>query len=677
MSNDSNDYNEGSSHLKDEKDLGQADQHQQFHQGEEYETYSEPQNDYYTAEYDEKNYFSTPEQNEINPDIEPDVFANQAQRQTQNDYIENDDVYATDLPNYGTDNHYSAYGQYAPAPPENAEPLQTDDYGDAQQPEQAYVTDKQYDDQTSEYNPEQQNTTSDQYLTSNNDYKPHDHYFEPSPYDEPEHENSAMVSEFNSQAEYSETSQFVESSQPVDSPHYVEEAVYDEQTHDQQHEFAPQQFDYVQNQQAEMANPAREEIYDDLTVGQQSGRFFSDDQQPHIDPRLAADISDDQVQPRVDSISPPQQDFRQEYMREEGQKKGLVSGKIFFGIAASGLLFLSFFVYNYFSSNNGVGEIPVILAKKTDLKIFPNTKNTIDNKVDTNKLIDRIGNTDVSNGFEARELPKLSDSRENVVEQPIKSEDRVEVSENVVVDNDDKDIQNVLTLLNSSANNVEILLKPDAVGSLDKNQININGLETNLVEAKPVKLNDLIQQAQANSTDIKPVKTASLDDLPVVGEGNQNPFKDVVEQNAQQLPEKAAQALPEQNPSITQIVNESVNLSNAPKPIKRPDVQPTIVPEVISQDLPPIITVANSGGYGVQLASLPNEAAARKAFVKISNQFSGLLAGYRAIIKEADVPNKGTFYRVFAGPLASYNEASQLCANLIAQGISGCFARKM
>lgn len=268
-----------------------------------------------------------------------------------------------------------------------------------------------------------------------------------------------------------------------------------------------------------------------------------------------------------------------------------------------------------------------------------------------------------------------------------KSEDRIEISDSVVADNDDKDIQNVLTLIKSGANNVEILLKPEDASQLDQNQISIDGLETILVDAKSVKLDDLIKQAnQQPQSTLERVIASNVDDLPVIGTGADDPFKDIINANnasALELPEEAAQPLPETDLSnaiaiaSNQIASnqavEPINVvAEAPKPVSKPIV-PTIVPNTLS----PQVVAASGGAYGVQLASLPNEASARQAYSQFSARFPNILAGYTPIIREAIIPDKGTFYRVFAGPLTSYNDANQLCANLRSAGISGCFARKM
>ncbi|MBC2773904.1 SPOR domain-containing protein [Rhizobium sp. AQ_MP] len=53
-----------------------------------------------------------------------------------------------------------------------------------------------------------------------------------------------------------------------------------------------------------------------------------------------------------------------------------------------------------------------------------------------------------------------------------------------------------------------------------------------------------------------------------------------------------------------------------------------------------------SGGFGVQIASLPSEADAQKSYRSLSSKFGNVLAGKPWEIRQADIPGKGTFYRV-------------------------------
>lgn len=54
---------------------------------------------------------------------------------------------------------------------------------------------------------------------------------------------------------------------------------------------------------------------------------------------------------------------------------------------------------------------------------------------------------------------------------------------------------------------------------------------------------------------------------------------------------------------------------------------------------------APAGSYGIQIASLPSEAEAQRSYRSLSSKF-GLLSGKPYEIRQADIPGKGTYYRV-------------------------------
>ncbi|MCF1471253.1 MULTISPECIES: SPOR domain-containing protein [Rhizobium/Agrobacterium group] len=70
--------------------------------------------------------------------------------------------------------------------------------------------------------------------------------------------------------------------------------------------------------------------------------------------------------------------------------------------------------------------------------------------------------------------------------------------------------------------------------------------------------------------------------------------------------------------------------------------------------------VSGSGGYLVQISSLPSEADAQKSYKNLSAKFGSVIGGRGVDIKAADIPGKGTYYRVRI-PAGSKDEAVSLC----------------
>ncbi|MGV1802339.1 SPOR domain-containing protein [Agrobacterium vitis] len=73
-----------------------------------------------------------------------------------------------------------------------------------------------------------------------------------------------------------------------------------------------------------------------------------------------------------------------------------------------------------------------------------------------------------------------------------------------------------------------------------------------------------------------------------------------------------------------------------------------------------VSAVSGSGGYLVQISSLPSEADAQKSYKNLSAKFGSVIGGRGVDIKAADIPGKGTYYRVRI-PAGSKDEAVSLC----------------
>lgn len=125
----------------------------------------------------------------------------------------------------------------------------------------------------------------------------------------------------------------------------------------------------------------------------------------------------------------------------------------------------------------------------------------------------------------------------------------------------------------------------------------------------------------------------------------------------------------------------------APVPSQRPAEQPVNVvgtvtgqgnvrpataeaaPQQVASATPSTVatTAAPAGAYVVQIASLPSQAEAEKSYKTMSSKYGSVIGGRGVDIKAADIPGKGTFYRVriVAG---SKDEANALCGKLKTAG---------
>ena len=112
----------------------------------------------------------------------------------------------------------------------------------------------------------------------------------------------------------------------------------------------------------------------------------------------------------------------------------------------------------------------------------------------------------------------------------------------------------------------------------------------------------------------------------------------------------------------TPTVDARAALQQAQAATSAPVQQPVAVPN------------AASGGFVVQLSASRSEQEALSAYTNFQNRFPAL-ANRSPNIQRADLGNRGIYYRLGVGPLATRDDANNLCSQLRAQGLSDCFVR--
>ncbi len=117
----------------------------------------------------------------------------------------------------------------------------------------------------------------------------------------------------------------------------------------------------------------------------------------------------------------------------------------------------------------------------------------------------------------------------------------------------------------------------------------------------------------------------------------------------------------------------------APVPVTRPVDQPVTVVGTVTENGNVAATQTASatqtqqtaeqtqvaavapGSYVIQIASVPSEADAQKTYKNLSSKFGSVIGGRGVDIKKAEIPNKGTFFRIRI-PAGSREEANALCS---------------
>ncbi|MBL8697441.1 MAG: SPOR domain-containing protein [Alphaproteobacteria bacterium] len=80
---------------------------------------------------------------------------------------------------------------------------------------------------------------------------------------------------------------------------------------------------------------------------------------------------------------------------------------------------------------------------------------------------------------------------------------------------------------------------------------------------------------------------------------------------------------------------------------------------------------AGAGGFRVQIAALRTDEEARQAWSRLQRKHGDVLGAMSATITRVDFPDRGTFFRVQAGPLRDRGAAEETCAKLVRAG-TGC-----
>ncbi len=136
-------------------------------------------------------------------------------------------------------------------------------------------------------------------------------------------------------------------------------------------------------------------------------------------------------------------------------------------------------------------------------------------------------------------------------------------------------------------------------------------------------------------------------------------------------PATAARTATSRNPSSA---NASANapLSLAPG-APAPDPAPAAPTRMASNNPAPAVS---GGGYLVQVSSQKNEADAQASYRALQGKYPSVLGSQTSVVKRVDLGEKGVYYRAFAGPFSSVDQATQVCSSLKAAGGPQCLIQR-
>jgi hypothetical protein len=147
--------------------------------------------------------------------------------------------------------------------------------------------------------------------------------------------------------------------------------------------------------------------------------------------------------------------------------------------------------------------------------------------------------------------------------------------------------------------------------------------------------------------------------------------------NGEPAEEPAAAEAPAPAPAVETAAAPRATDTPATAPIapQRPAEQPIdVVGEVKPDQVASAAASTAGGGWSMQIASQPNEAAAQSSYQNLARRYSSVLEGRPVNIVKADIAGKGTFWRVRV-PAPSRNDAIALCETYKAAG-GNCFVSR-
>jgi cell division septation protein DedD len=106
------------------------------------------------------------------------------------------------------------------------------------------------------------------------------------------------------------------------------------------------------------------------------------------------------------------------------------------------------------------------------------------------------------------------------------------------------------------------------------------------------------------------------------------------------------------------------------KPPAPPPAAPPAKHAAVKQK-PPSARAGKAGGYRLQIGAVRSEAAAQVEWDRLKKTQKDLLGGMGAGWSRADLGERGTFYRILAGPIADPATAERICGELKKRSV-GC-----
>jgi hypothetical protein len=171
--------------------------------------------------------------------------------------------------------------------------------------------------------------------------------------------------------------------------------------------------------------------------------------------------------------------------------------------------------------------------------------------------------------------------------------------------------------------------------------------------------------------DPNPIQPTPVDTTPVDGNGEVQPGEAMPAEPSpsQAAAPQPAPAVPQQPAAATVVPRSAAPAPAEPAPQQ---IARTETPVDLLAGAP---KAASGEGFHVQLSSQRSEAQALDAFQGLQSRYPSILGSAQPNVQRADLAEKGIYYRLRVGPLASREEAVTMCEQLKAAG-GTCFVAR-
>lgn len=324
-----------------------------------------------------------------------------------------------------------------------------------------------------------------------------------------------------------------------------------------------------------------------------------------------------------------------------------------------------------FGSGDGDSEIALVEADPSPTKVRPENPGGVVIPNQDNKVYDRVAGAGVN---EAPTQEKLLQSAEEPLELPMPRDEEAADLAPFPGDVDGTSVkaEDRIVPLSPEEEGVDTTMEVAAVAPRKVRTMVVKADGTLVAREVPVQDADLpAEDGMGPALDPIASATTSVDDemgIPV--------DEPAAEQSAVQDGGAATEASAAEAPAAAAPAANAASTPNAaPIAPSRPSDQPVdIVGEVQPNQQVAALAPAPAGAWSMQIASQPSEAAAQASHRDLQRRYASVLEGRPVNIVKADIPGKGTFWRVRV-PAATRAEAVQLCETYKAAGGS-CFVSK-